>query len=721
MQEQQEKSATQIILDKNISDLQNAIQNFKLEPEFKGNRTITACLAEIDATQETFKQLKTKESHTPDFYSKAIERLAEASDIEAGVQWKTDKGNNTLIRDAREATGFKSNSVYAQLATAFNAARAADRMIRIQDGKIRKDEELSEAEKAKIQQIKDKILEVKGAIQGNPQHQIDLKAVNEFLVSVLKQDERYKTLDDEKLYKQLNATKDIAGLEDKKYNICTIFKQGEKHTVFESEAMIPPLDSDYESIKGDVLAANKKKDPFNADMVEAYWSTLGAQETIPTQNLKTLPGLRNAYVKSCGEITQDKGIVVFGRMMHTGTVASELKTTTPNQIADANVKHMAEMAKVSSKAGNTGIVITTLNTPVGLGSLGGIEQKAYDQLDAAVDAIGDPKIKRALTAMNDMKFTASSKIGAYRDVLDELGRNLEKTKKPEYKAVGEYLQGKGSESAAREEINNPKLDSKQKKILEEAINLKSSVEPTVIGSTWRFVKQIPILGLVLSFIARPLKFLWNVLRGPKMSSSQKRTAGIAALSAMVNKGALGEDIKMPVVSVHCKSGKDRTGAIGIDWSRRLFEAMFGHNQKNLENQVKAGHVGKMAEFGGTPGCIGMKGHAGLSGEMYTKELLDKIGLKTAGNNKISERKLSFLQKLGLSKVPDEIVPGVSKVPEPVSEQKKPKVNQITPEILQNSENIMRSSQLTHTSASDPETKTFTEEVQKGQVRNSIHL
>ena len=59
---------------------------------------------------------------------------------------------------------------------------------------------------AKISQIKAKILEVKKVIEKNPQQKIDLKAVNEFLVDVLKEDPRYKSLGDEKLYKQLNAT-----------------------------------------------------------------------------------------------------------------------------------------------------------------------------------------------------------------------------------------------------------------------------------------------------------------------------------------------------------------------------------------------------------------------------------------------------------------------------------------------------------------------------------
>ena len=559
--------------------------------------------------QETFKQLKTKDSHTPDFYSNAIERLAEAADIEDGIQWTIDKDNNTLIRDGREGTGLKV-SAYSELATAFNAARAADRMIRIQDGKIRKDEKLTDDEIAKISQIKAKILEVKRAIQGNPQQQIDLKAVNEFLVSVLKQDDRYKSLGDEKLYKQLNATKDIAGLEDKKYNICTIFTQYDSEdkprTVFESEAMVPPLDDKYEDAKDEILAAQKKD---FVDTFEAYWGVLEAQETIPTQNLKTLPGLRNAYVKSVGEITEE-GINVFGSMMHTGTVASELETTTPNKIAEMNVRHMSEMGETLS---DKGIVITTLNTPV---MFGGIEKAAYDQLDAAVDKINNPNIKRGLTAMNDMKFVATSRLSAYRDALADLGSQLEKGE--QHKAVAAYLQGKGSESAAREEINNPKLDSKQKKILYEAINLKSSVEPTVIGSTWRFIKQILVLGILLSFLVKPFKMALNIFSGSKMSSSQKRTAGMAALSAMVNSEGLGKNIKMPCLSVHCKSGKDRTGAIGIDFTRRLIEAMFGHNEKNLEKQINAGHVGKMAEFGGTPGCVGMKGHAGLSGEMYTR-------------------------------------------------------------------------------------------------------
>jgi hypothetical protein len=694
---QDTKLKAEEVLKRNIENLEEAIQKFELAPEFKVTKTAEECLDAIDGSQQTFSALKTKDSHTPDFYSNAIERLAEAADIEAGIQWTINKDNNTLIRDGREGTGLKV-SAYSELATAFNAARAADRMIRIQGGKIRTDEELTADEIAKITQIKEKILEVKNAIVVNPQQKIDLKAVNEFLVDVLKEDPRYKSLGDEKLYKQLNATKDIAGLEDKKYNICTIFTQydseGKPRTVFESEAMIPPLDDKYEEAKAEILAAQKKD--FVATF-EAYWGVLEAQETIPTQNLKTLPGLRNAYIKSVGEITGE-GAKVFGSMMHTGTVASELETKTPNKIAEMNVRHMSEMGGALS---DKGIVITTLNTPV---MFGGIEKAAYDQLDAAVDKINNPNIKRGLTAMNDMKFVATSRLSAYRDALADLGSQLEK--KGEHKAVAAYLQGKGSESAARGEIKDLS-DPKQKKILEEAINLKSSVEPTVIGSTWRLIKQIPVLGILLSFLVKPFKMALNLFSGSKMSSSQKRTAGMAALSAMVNSEGLGKDIKMPCLSVHCKSGKDRTGAIGIDFTRRLIEAMFGHNKENLEKQINAGHVGKMAEFGGTPGCVGMKGHAGLSGEMYTEELLDKVGLKTAGNNKISQSKTTS----------KEIVPGVSKT---ISVIEVPKVNQVLPE---EAINLLQNSQITTSSSNGSlETKPYTkriEELQQQQNGNGI--
>jgi hypothetical protein len=139
----------------------------------------------------------------------------------------------------------------------------------MQDGVIRDDSALSDDEKTRIQEIKDKLAQVTDAVKTKPIQSIDLKALNGFLVGVLKQDEKYKK--DKDLLKKLNTTKDLAGLEDKKYNICTIYNQldssGETRTVFEADAMIPPLADNYEGLKQDVINANNKfNEHYNVDI-----------------------------------------------------------------------------------------------------------------------------------------------------------------------------------------------------------------------------------------------------------------------------------------------------------------------------------------------------------------------------------------------------------------------------------------------------------------------
>lgn len=604
MQEKQDNRQLQT----NIDQLQQAIKGFALDT--KQSNTTTDCLDTIKFDQTTFLGLKTAASHQPDFYSNAIEKLSEAADIEAGVQWTIDKTNNTLIRDARSATGLAQNSIYSQLATAFNSARAADRMIRMTDGVIRDDSKLNDSEKTRIQEIKDKLEKVTKNVKTNPEQSIDLKSLNGFLVGVLKQDERYSKDKDEKLLKQLNTTKDLAGLEDKKYNVCTIYNQldstGETRTVFEADAMIPPLADNYEGLKQDVIDANNKKSPFNGNMINAYWGALAAQETIPTQNLKTLPGLRNAYVKQVGEIKADKSIDVFGQTIHTGTVSSGLETKQENQIANANVRHMSAISK---SLGNEQLIITSLNTPVL-----GVESQAWSQLEKGVKK--DTNVQSALTPMNSFRRLVSPQVKSYDDSLKKLGNDL-KAAHPE---VGKYLAGDwfASESNAKKSLAKIE-DPKVKQTLELAIKTKSAVNEGMLGSFMRWCKSFFV-----------------TVEDHGMSRSLRQTGGMTALTSLVNKGALGKDIKMPAMSVHCKSGKDRTGATSIDSTRRMIEANIGQNAQNLEKQINAGHVGKMAEIGGTPGSVGMKPHCGLNGQIYTKDLLDKVGLKTAKNNKIEE-------------------------------------------------------------------------------------
>lgn len=596
-------------MQQNIDNLHDAIIGFDLGKE-KPLTDIKTILNNIQTSElPGFKFFKTQEGHELDFYANAIEKLSQAADAEMGVHWKIDQDNNTLIRDARNTTGPVQNSVYAQLATAFNSARAADRMIRTDDkGNFLTDDALSDPQKKAIKNIKDKLVAITEEVSKGNVEKIDLKALNGFLVGQLKSDEKYKKTKDEKLLKQLNTTKDLAGLEDIKYNVATIYNQGNK-VVYEADAIIPPLPENKvkdETFKNQVLDA--QKDAFNKKMVGAYWDIVQANKgPFPTQTLGTLPGLRNAWIKDSG-IIEDEKLTSFGKFIHTGTVSSGLKVK-DNMIADINVQHMAKIAQ-GLNSGNEKIIIASLNTPL----LVKTETQAVSQLNKAINNLNNPNISSALTPMNGMRRMVSSNTKSYDDALMNLGSKLENDNDPNKKTIGEYLQGKVSERSAREALN--KIENElEKNTLLEAVRTKSAVKESFLGSLLR-------------------KMIGSHDKDDKgMSRSLRQTAGMITLTGLINNGALGESIKMPVISTHCKSGKDRTGAISIEVQRR-FSQVHGI-ENNLEAQVQAGHVQKMAEFGGTPGNVGLKGHSGLSGKLYEK-LLNFIGLKTAKNNKIDE-------------------------------------------------------------------------------------
>ena len=620
----------------NIAALERAIKQFDLNEETISNEGI-----ELDLTKPTFIGLKSmgpegKVVYQPDFYSDAIQKLAQASDREAGIIWKIDEENNTIIRDARKAEGLEQNSIYGQLATAFNSCRAADRMIRIDDRGVIRADPLQSDEAKRVGEIQKLVKDIADGVAKGEVESIDLNALNRKLVSILGEDVRYKGQSDKALLKKMNVTKDLACLEDKKYNICTIYNQqdnnGEKRVVFEGEAIIPPISDEKlqdEEFKKNVIAAQKNS--FNSNMVAAYFPALTAQETIPTQCLGTLPGVRNGYVKVIGEVkTENKR---WSKSIHTGTVSSGLEIDNDkNYVARDNVAHIANNTPFQEQ----GVIFTSLNTPIRTPILHAIpvmgwiiksvadrfatvkkENNAYYQLDSAVKSYkGEVKVKRALTPLNKMRVFGGQKIAPYDEALKELGGSIVR----EYQAVGKYLQGIGSEKeayASLKDINNPIV----KAALNEAIRTKSAVNESFIGGIFRTVQP----------------------DDKGMSRSLRQTAGMIALSSLVNSGVLGESIKMPVIAYHCKSGKDRTGASSTAVNNITMKVILGITadseiaKENLQKQLNAGHTAKLAEIGGgTPGAIGIRPNPGIESADIYKTLLEKICLRTSKNNKIDK-------------------------------------------------------------------------------------
>ncbi len=716
------KSKAANLMQKNVQDLDQAIKNFataekpeEVSENLNFQSMSNKIVQKIDFKLPTFRQLKDAEGHYPDFYSSALQILAQAADLEVGVQWTIDQENNTLIRDTRNASHPLQDSKYSQQSRLLNAARAADRMIRMDSGggKIMSDtdidnmnfvvpknsgnykmklldndsaQEIRNKKHSKIQAIKDELEKILKNLSAMSEEEfngflIGILKEDSFVVNRMQQDLEHDSLGDNKtLLKQLNITKDLAGLEDKKYNICTIFNQtdDEDNTkiAFISEAMIPPLEDDYniEALKDTVLIANSNKELFNGYMATAYWGALAAQETIPTQNLKTLPGLRNAYVQRIGEISRNPEIggeavlKILGKTIHSGTPSSGLKgQDKSNLIANMNVKHLSAMNKALSRK-DAKLTITSLNTPYFKPD----DRRAINQLTAGVKGVED--VERAVTSMNGSRAFVDSKLKPYDNTLKELGKALKEKALQEihatvnskqitaYQKVGQYLTSGWLTSdknamAAVEALEVGDL----KKTLKLAIETKKSIKKSLYTY---FTKALgldfggsnnPFFNNVLkkiAFMAVPIAFL---LRLPALLSSsnasQERTVNMMSLTALINDQKIldlpnvsGENIqgsdnnyRMPDIASSCKSGKDRTGGLLIVFVKRLLGFNFGDkNQKgNIDAQIKSGHIQGMAGWmgGGTPGANGLKKHCGLTGKEF-KPHMNNISLKSAKNNKI---------------------------------------------------------------------------------------
>jgi hypothetical protein len=631
-------------MDNNISNLDSAIKTFAAEKLKSQNENVQdpkSLLDKINFKTATFDTLKVEDHHIPDFYSSALQTLAEATDLQVGVEWEIYKENNTIIRDARNAKDLKQDSEYSKLSRLFNAARAADRMIRLgDDSEIRSDDDIDKLGKQQIQLIQSKLKEIVEDFQKNDNILMDDKAFNGFLIEVLKQHGKFN-LDNKILLKQLNTTKDLAGLEDKKYNICTIFNQqdqyGKDRIAFISEAIVPPLPDDYNANNQKL----RQKDRFNAEMVQAYWSTLSAQETIPTQNLKTLPGLRNAYVQTVGEIHNNSELTIFGKTIHTGTISSAIKGQDgTNYIANMNVAHLNKMNK-AVHGPNATLTITSLNSADSF--FGNKDDKrAVKQLTKAVKKNID--VKRAVTPMNAFRNIFDSKLKVYNDELTSLGQALKSAskeitnqeQKKAYQKVANYLKGswRKSDTDAIKAVDQLE-DDKVKKILKLAIQTKKSMKKSLAAYLIKALNYI-LIGYPLAAIFR----LPSVLLSSD-NQSQERTSNMLLLTNLVNDDKNGIDglkHRMRNISPHCKSGKDRNGGMLIDWAKKTLEFHFGkheNNVDNLKNQISAGHMQRMAGWlgGGTPGGDGLKTHSGLSGKEYSKHIKN-IELKSAKKNKI---------------------------------------------------------------------------------------
>ena len=594
-----------------------------------------------DNTNVTYQSLITQTRTTETSLTQAIELLEEARDLKQGIKWirvpHKEGQIPDLIRDARNATETEApkNSPESYAIQKLNILRAALKIAELEGMKLDGDKT-----KRKIGELRDNATAALEAPYPKTQ-QTDVKKFNTDIISFL------TSIGVKEPAKKMGLIKDFMNFEDTHYNISTVSTVGGK-TVVESETMLTGLTVEQKiSLRDLISAKDGKSQTFEQKIItEFYPEITDGLHTIPTQLRKSLPGLKNAYLKTT-YIQEGESLEAIASVHHTGAISFHGKGD-KQLFTDQNARQLQSLLP----AGAT-INQNVLNSPA---NPTGIDADIHRLTGEAMSQIGG---YRSTTPFNFWrKFSRNDNTGheaTLSGLADLLAKNgIVKAFLPELKdSNGNTIHPKQlfPEIALYLKTGSNSDLETAKKALEK---YKGYYERN--GQAQEFSKVLEH-AIEARRIMSNRSVIFdsnndNLTISAHMASINHATHGKdGIISKGINSLEISEDAKMvltnevtrlvPYAVINCASGKDRTGLAMIMATHFAVCEKLGKNPMDptksadiFKQIVKSGHTQEMASMNaGSRGCHGIKKDTLGAFPAWMQEQITGLQQDTASFNK----------------------------------------------------------------------------------------
>ena len=528
-------------------------------------------------------------------YATLIEALEERRDSLCNISRKII--GNQLIRDGRNAQPTTDSENASSFAIQYlNICQAAELLLENAEkkGEILKEE----ADKARAT-IKLSANEILSNLDN--EKNIDPKARNSALVSILRGVKGVggaKPFDKGTLTADLNFAKEIVQLDMPCYHVSTISsvkdKERKPRSVVESEVMFLGL-TETQKAQFDMIAAGRGSeidwydglDNVKQDLIKKYAGTIAKGEhVIPTQLIKSIPLLRNAYTKVTSIVEGDNSLKILMEDNHSGAPTFHGKGD-----QEGLSRETVEQAKSISGAEELGL--TTLNSSI---DVVGLDSSIVSMSEKMPETMG--KVSVVIAPLNRRRgFSTDTIKKEYNEPLKQVGLVAEHLK---LENTAKFLSGEKKpgffnssyEKAALEELNKSELSDEVKADFKTAIEARSKINKKSWGG-------------------------WSLFGTGAVNETLEIVSRMNIISYSMNRGSLKDHAVSAGASVaeriiFCKSGKDRTALAEEHISHLSVSNYLGIDpageiaKENLLSMVNASHAQTMASMqGGSRGCFGV--------------------------------------------------------------------------------------------------------------------
>lgn len=573
-------------------------------------------------------------------WSKAISMLDEIKDNRIGIVWhKSDNlgvnGTGAIVRDARGVTtdvkALKQEQGEKYAMQILNEVRGGLALVE----KSASSEEQKQEARARLNYIAESaMVNMAGLNSSN---------VKEFNTQIVHSLERGGI---SKAGKKLVFAKEVGNLKDEHCHIVTLTNAkdlaGRVHAVVEADVMLNGLTEEqryqYETVRDSRKGARTQipwfdaLDDYKKDLVRDIMpAILSGTKVMPTQFLKEMPGIKNAYEKTTAIKGPDDGerLEVLTQSLHSGTPATRIKVgkREKEQIVRENIKQMQSFLSPDEKL-NLNILYGRVVVPVP----GINENDLYDQVH---DVSFGKDVSVTASSINRSRHLAgsfSNSAGGGRDTktYEEVLQNIAE-------GLTQSIDG-GDAILTPESVKFFQTGNKaDKQAIEKKIDDIQNPELSTMLKTMVRCRELADANTIQSADSDNINL--------EMTAKMNVIIGSAKIEGRALHGVLSEDVvkKIPKSADFCKSGKDRTGYAETKISHEGVNAYLGIDkttdegrklaQENLLSQGAGNHTPEMAgKQGATVGTPGIK--LSLSTQLAKEDKILKgvIDQESAGFN-----------------------------------------------------------------------------------------
>ena len=533
-----------------------------------------------------------------------IDLLEALRDSFSGIMHHSDSAQPVLIRDARNASALGlDNDTQRKIANISKLIHIVDTSAAVKDAFI-----MESIDTSNVSEEFNELLQQ--AVNNYENNQdIDLSFYDRKMTEIA----QFNGISDAS--KKIKDGLNFRNLANNQRHIVTITSHKDSnnnaHVAVEADVMMIGLTeqqrSDYQAIKEreKVIPSWYERLPqHQQNLVRHYIDELLEGRVVPTQLKSILPGLRNAHSKEIYLTDQGGALTFIAQSVHMGALSFHGPGTYEEklEVAQENVKQLQEFFPEGAAVSDI-----NLTSPVNVLD---VEPEILRELsDIAAE---NKQFSQSTTPLNVLRYISRNYTDGYNEVFNKISDAFVDNVP---QSIKEFIgNGKGSKNAVRRDLEKSNLLSGDEKNVITAI-----IDARILLDKRWFVADQDNRNLQLAASMKAIVSQIHLRRGSNASLFDAKK-----LKAV------------PHFTSHCKSGKDRDGALETEFSGLVLHKELQLDKKEvLQSLVIGGHTQFMASAnGGFRGAHGIKGASKTALPSYYEGFQDQLVLKSADNNKL---------------------------------------------------------------------------------------